>query len=543
MVAVWSPAFVGTMLRLASTALPILGRAVGDRVEQRRIVSKAQMTFEPRTEAAALVASLTTTQATRLARFIDSPQFGHLVAQAMFCAVGRHDEELKTSIRVQLQESLRHSGAFTQDNLFEATDVIETLIHNSAHAVRASASIGVLKDKTSIALAARVAANAARNSELLRRVGTLSRFDQFAAKLRTSVLAVHGRLRLPTMVRSQTVAYGSLYVPPRLTDRLGHQMLAGTALGGVLDRRLGTVILGDPGAGKSTLAAKLAADLATDAVQGWAGQVPIVLAVREHTASLRTEHQTLLHYLEAACRKPYGLTPPPYAVEYLLLNGLATVIVDGVDELGDSHFRVSFAQMVDAFASQYPLTPIVVSSRIIGYDEAPLSEELFTTYWVAPFTDDQVAQYATAWFALNAGPGHRRDPNLSAAFLRESAESRDLRANPLMLSLLCALYSSEGYIPRNRPAVYERCAELLFDTWDRSRGIEVPHHSGHPSGPPSSIWPGGSSPTPTVGRPCHDLRSSGFSPTKCWSSVTPTPTTPARPRTSSWPSVPAGPGS
>jgi predicted NACHT family NTPase len=40
-----------------------------------------------------------------------------------------------------------------------------------------------------------------------------------------------------------------------------------------------------------------------------------------------------------------------------------------------------------------------------------------------------------------------------------------------MLSLMCAIYKGENYIPRNRPDVYEKCAVMLFEAWDRSRGI------------------------------------------------------------------------
>ena len=39
---------------------------------------------------------------------------------------------------------------------------------------------------------------------------------------------------------------------------------------------------------------------------------------------------------------------------------------------------------------------------------------------------------------------------------------------------MCNIYKGENYIPRNRPGVYEKCALMLFDRWDRSRRIDVP---------------------------------------------------------------------
>jgi predicted NACHT family NTPase len=42
-----------------------------------------------------------------------------------------------------------------------------------------------------------------------------------------------------------------------------------------------------------------------------------------------------------------------------------------------------------------------------------------------------------------------------------------------MISLLCSLYVSDRYIPRSLPGVISKCAELLFERWDRQRGIET----------------------------------------------------------------------
>jgi hypothetical protein len=42
-----------------------------------------------------------------------------------------------------------------------------------------------------------------------------------------------------------------------------------------------------------------------------------------------------------------------------------------------------------------------------------------------------------------------------------------------MLALMCNLYRGAGFIPRNRPEVYKKCSEMLFERWDPSRGIWV----------------------------------------------------------------------
>jgi hypothetical protein len=41
--------------------------------------------------------------------------------------------------------------------------------------------------------------------------------------------------------------------------------------------------------------------------------------------------------------------------------------------------------------------------------------------------------------------------------------------------LLCALFTTQRSLPQKKPEIYEQCAELLFDTWDRQRGIKAPY--------------------------------------------------------------------
>ena len=60
---------------------------------------------------------------------------------------------------------------------------------------------------------------------------------------------------------------------------------------------------------------------------------------------------------------------------------------------------------------------------------------------------------------------------MAEAFLAESAKATDLRANPLMLSLMCILYRGAGSLPGDRAGIYARCAELLLRKWDEQRDL------------------------------------------------------------------------
>lgn len=161
---------------------------------------------------------------------------------------------------------------------------------------------------------------------------------------------------------------------------------------------------------------------------------------------------------------------------YLFGSGRAFIIFDGFDELLDTQYRQEIASDIEAFCTLYPATPVLVTSREVGYDKAPLDGRVFEVYRLADFNKRQVSEYAKKWFiAANPESLDTADALHSAsAFINESAIVDDLRANPLMLALMCNIYRGEKYIPRYRPDVYEKCAIMLFERWDKSRGILIP---------------------------------------------------------------------
>lgn len=85
----------------------------------------------------------------------------------------------------------------------------------------------------------------------------------------------------------------------------------------------------------------------------------------------------------------------------------------------------------------------------------------------------QVKEYANKWFLCFPDLSGEEQTTHADTFLRESAIVPDLRSNPLMLALMCNIYKGETYIPKNRPDVYAKCALMLFERWDKSRGINV----------------------------------------------------------------------
>lgn len=468
--------FAGTVSALESA----VGRAL-TQVSQRAVLSvkdrrtarqsrDSARTLIPTRVVDGLLAGLDAAQVRRLDGYLSSPDFEEIALQYLLGQLLDDEpwEDLQVNLRHEIRHGLRNHVGLAQEDLYTAAYAVFDALTVASAAMPSPTVDGNRRAGATAALAHLVAA-AAANSRLLRTVGNLAAAHDFADRLRAQVVAVNGHMRLPHLGVSQAVPYGELYVTPILRPETQNGEVPNLAALPLPGRR--SVVLGDPGAGKSTLAAKLAHDVAADLVPGAEGRVPFLLVLREFAGSFREGGKGLVHYLEQVCRAPYNLEPSSDVVGYLLGNGRAVVLLDGLDELVEPELRRRFVQLVDGFVARFPLVPIVVTARWIGYSDAPLDRRMFTVGVIAELTDEQVEQYTRRWFALDASTPAADRARMAAAFVAESQGIADLRANPLLLALLCAMYSSEHYIPTNLAQIYERCAVMLFDRWDVMRGI------------------------------------------------------------------------
>lgn len=235
-----------------------------------------------------------------------------------------------------------------------------------------------------------------------------------------------------------------------------------------------TVVLGNPGGGKSTLTYKICSDLDKYYDKRLINNkllTPIHVTVREYGEDKKNHNWSILQHLEAVSNSHYQLPVPNGSFEFLLHNNRVLLIFDGLDELLDTSYRREIVDDIESFCNLYPSTPVLITSREVGYEQSPLDAKKFTTYKLAPFDENQIREYAEKWFKLDTDLTNQQQKEKVKAFLKESEVAIDIRSNPLMLGLMCSIYRGENYIPQNRPDLYEKCSVMLFEKWDKSRGI------------------------------------------------------------------------
>ena len=301
--------------------------------------------------------------------------------------------------------------------------------------------------------------------------------QEFLARYRQHVALRHGRLEPPDFDRRRRVPISDIYVEQAIVaPEVGEAGLVRSAIGlrEFDDRIARTVLLGDPGGGKTTACTVLMHRHAEDQDRS----VPFLVTVRDF-ASTGAPERSVIAFIERELEILYQCPAPVGLVEKLLRDGQALVVFDGLDELLEPSLRAEMASVIELFCMDFPASSVLVTSRLVGYSEAQLDPAQFTVYRLAGFAQEQAAEYIRKWFALAEYNTAAEAEQQARTLLAESSTASDLRTNPLMLALLCILYRGEGSLPRDRAGIYERCAELLFRRWDERRRIRAAPSIGH----------------------------------------------------------------
>ena len=150
--------------------------------------------------------------------------------------------------------------------------------------------------------------------------------------------------------------------------------------------------------------------------------------------------------------------------EQLLSQGRVLILLDGLDEVMETDWH-RVLQEVRNFSTQFHANHLVIACRIAALED---SLEQFTEVEVADFDEQQIASFATKWFAS-------KDPSRGKKFIQKINEKRSIRElanNPLVLTFLCLVFEESVDLPCNHSELYKEGLELLLKKWDAKRNVE-----------------------------------------------------------------------
>ena len=234
-----------------------------------------------------------------------------------------------------------------------------------------------------------------------------------------------------------------------------------------------TVLLGDPGGGKSTLSKKLCYEYAKQFQEG-NSTLPIYIQLRTYIAKAAEDEQySLIRYvLENVDSASIDTETESLrtSVLYYLRIGSAFVVADGLDEVLTPSNRARVVQEIRELSQSFPLATLLVTSRYVGYETNPL--EGFTHLGMDHLNRSAIE---TIYKNVTGAVLKRTKAQIQAtqsAFMSDAhKKAHELIRNPLLLTLIVIIYNQKSEIPDNRASLYSFCADLLFERWDGYRDI------------------------------------------------------------------------
>jgi formylglycine-generating enzyme required for sulfatase activity/energy-coupling factor transporter ATP-binding protein EcfA2 len=243
------------------------------------------------------------------------------------------------------------------------------------------------------------------------------------------------------------------------------------------------VILGDPGSGKSTLLKHLALTAARNFSKE--KRLPILLPLAAYAHALQANSQlSLRDFLPEFYKGMQEFPENPAALFYdALANGKALVLLDGLDEVHDPGERSHVVHHVKNFYlnHRHNANQFVITSRIVGYREAPLEADGVFHLTLLDFSKEQISQFVENWCLTyeiaQSGdtPKAARDAEGEKARLLKAILGNPgvekLAANPLLLTILALIHRQGTELPNRRAELYELYLTTLIKTWNRARSL------------------------------------------------------------------------
>jgi predicted NACHT family NTPase len=219
-------------------------------------------------------------------------------------------------------------------------------------------------------------------------------------------------------------------------------------------RRL--MVLGKPGAGKSTFLKYLAMQCITG---GFAAEkVPFFVTLKDFAEA--EGNPGLVAYLVQSLK---GVTVE--SLEQLLEEGRSLVLLDGLDEVREEDTNRVIREMRET-ADRFEKSQFVITCRIAAKE---YTFARFTEVEVADFNGKQIAAFVKNWFRAKS------DLPKAGTFIeriKENQPIQELASSPLLLTLLCLMFGEGGDFPTNRADLYEEGVKILLKKWDAKRNIQ-----------------------------------------------------------------------
>lgn len=228
-----------------------------------------------------------------------------------------------------------------------------------------------------------------------------------------------------------------------------------------------SVVLGDPGSGKSSLLQYLALEWTHHPVREFSiYPIPLLIELRAYARSNSETFLDFCHSGNVFCQLNQ------HNLDEKLKSGNVLVMFDGLDEIFDSIRREDVITEIIRFSNEYNGVRIIVTSRVIGYKPQMLKDAKFSHFMVQDLEDGQIQDFIQRWHDLtynNEADRTIKMERLKRA-IQDSSSIRQLAGNPLLLTMMAILNRNQE-LPKDRSELYNQASRVLLHQWDVERNL------------------------------------------------------------------------
>jgi len=152
--------------------------------------------------------------------------------------------------------------------------------------------------------------------------------------------------------------------------------------------------------------------------------------------------------------------------------GRVVLLLDGLDEIFDLPTREAVINDIQRFGNQFPHTPVVVTSRVVGYQPQRLRDAEFRHFMLQDLDAEQITAFVDRWHQETFDTAEQAAPKqdrLKKA-IRDSRSIAMLAGNPLLLTMMAILNRNQE-LPRDRADLYAQASRVLLHQWDIERAL------------------------------------------------------------------------
>lgn len=218
------------------------------------------------------------------------------------------------------------------------------------------------------------------------------------------------------------------------------------------------ILLGKPGAGKTTFLKFLAIASLSKDVTLENRRIPVFIGLKEYSEKGMILLDYIAHQFDIC-----GLPDAESFIEQLLSNGKCILLLDGLDEVSQSNLDRVVGEIKD-ISKKYGDNQFVISCRVAAYNHY---FPQFTDVEVADFDDFQIERFISRWFEQDKETGIECWKQI-----KDSSSLKEMAKLPILLTLLCIEFDEEYGFPTSRSELYESAINVLLKKWDSSRRIK-----------------------------------------------------------------------